>query len=532
MSNLNKKGSNYAQNLIEASLDPLITIGIDGKIMDVNHATVNITGIARKKLIGSDFSHYFTEKFKASEIYKEVLRNGTVINYSLTVLHKNGKHTDVLLNGSLLKDSLKNVLGVLIVARDITEQKSITKELRKAKTYAEQTTRNARKALINAEKTTLLAQESVQAKQLFLANMSHEIRTPLNAIIGFTKVLLKADIFNNTHKEYLQAIKISGDTLTVLINDILDLAKVEAGKMTFEKRVFKMEDSFNAMLHLFEIKIFNKDLELVKDYDRQIPGVLVGDPVRLHQIIINLLSNAVKFTNKGKITLTYKLLHEDGQRVTIEFSVCDTGIGIPENKLDSIFENFQQASADMTRLYGGTGLGLAIAKQLVESQGGSIFVKSKVGEGTIFNFILSFDKTNDIAELESEKLELDKDIKNIKVLVAEDVALNQLLIRTQLEEFNFQCDIAENGKVAIEKLLANSFDIILMDLMMPVMNGFEATEFIRKTMKLNVPIIALTADVTTVDFAKCKTSGMDDYISKPIDERMLYSKIVSLLKKP
>ena len=290
--------------------------------------------------------------------------------------------------------------------------------------------------------------------------------------------------------------------------------------------------SISAMLHLFETKIQEKNLELVKEYDNKIPEVLVGDPVRLHQIILNLVSNAVKFTTKGKITVSVSLLNEDEEKVTIEFSVTDTGIGIAENKIEKIFENFQQASSGTSRLYGGTGLGLAIVKQLVEAQGGTISVKSKIDEGSTFSFILSFLKTKAEAESESELVELDTEIKNIKVLVVEDIALNQLLMKTLLDDFGFERDIAANGKIAIEKLQNKSYDIILMDLQMPEMNGFEATEYIRNKMNSKIPIIALTADVTTVDLAKCKAVGMNDYIAKPVDERLLYSKIVGLVKKP
>jgi len=361
--------------------------------------------------------------------------------------------------------------------------------------------------------------------------MSHEIRTPMNAIIGFTKVVLKTDL-TVKQKEYLDAIKMSGDALIVLINDILDLAKVDAGKMSFEKTPFKMRSSIKSMLHLFETKIQEKNLKLVKEYDSNIPIVLVGDPIRLHQIILNLVSNAVKFTSEGKITVSVRLIDEDSENVTIEFSVADTGIGIPEEKLDSIFDNFQQASSGTSRIYGGTGLGLAIVKQLVEPQGGSINVISKIDEGTTFSFRLNFQKTTADAELETEILELDKDAKNIKVLVVEDIPLNQLLMKTLLDDFGFERDIAENGKIAIEKLQNNTYDVILMDLQMPEMNGFEATEYIRTTMNSDIPIIALTADVTTVDLAKCKAVGMNDYIAKPVDERLLYSKIVGIVRKP
>jgi CheY-like chemotaxis protein len=226
------------------------------------------------------------------------------------------------------------------------------------------------------------------------------------------------------------------------------------------------------------------------------------------------------------------LLEEDSERVIIEFAVTDTGIGITDTKIEKIFENFQQASSGTARLFGGTGLGLAIVKQLVEPQGGSIRVKSTVDEGSTFSFTLPFLKTKDDAELEQEAVELNVEIKSIRVLVVEDIALNQLLMKTLLDDFGFERDIASNGKIAIEKLLTKSYDIILMDLQMPEMNGFEATEYIRNTLHSAIPIIALTADVTTVDLAKCKAVGMNDYIAKPVDEKILYNKIIGLVKKP
>lgn len=519
-----------ARTLIEASLDPLITISTKGKITDMNAALANITGISREQLTGTDFAEYFTEPLKAHEVYQQVFANGSVANSPLTLRHKQGKLTDVLFNGSAFKDEKGNVLGAVVVARDVTEQKRIATELNEAKVAAEQATGLAETAKRKAEHSTRIAEDAVKAKQQFLSNMSHEIRTPMNAIIGFTKVLLKSDI-SAKQKEYLAAIKLSGDSLIVLINDILDLAKVDAGKMVFEQIPFKLSQSISAMLHLFETKIQEKNLKLVKEYDVRIPELLLGDPVRLHQIILNLLSNAVKFTSHGQITVNVQMIDENDENVTIEFAISDTGIGIAEDKLEKIFENFQQADSGTSRLYGGTGLGLAIVKQLVEPQGGTVHLKSKINEGSTFSFKLIFKKTDAEAEYETEMVELDTDLANLKILVVEDIVLNQLLMKTILEDFGFTCDIAGNGNIAIKKLQTSTYDAILMDLQMPVMNGFKATEHIRTIMNSNIPIIALTADVTTVDLAKCKAAGMNDYIAKPVNERMLYNKIVGLVKK-
>jgi PAS domain S-box-containing protein len=645
-----KLQSEYSRKLIEASKDPLVTINTQGKIMDMNEAMLKVTDKSREQLLHTEFCLYFTDKQKAEKVYQEVFDKGFVTNFPLTM--KDGKLTDVLFNGSVYKDENNEVIGAVVVARDVSEQKKaetkLLQSLREvtdyklaldASTIVDITNKDGKILFVNenyvkiskysyeelvggnhqmvnstfhpkefmnnlwktiskgnvwqdeirnkakdgsfywlqmtivpflddkgipyqyvaisiditkqkilsqelteakvfAELATTIAEESrnnaedaVKSKQQFLSNMSHEIRTPMNAIIGFTKVVLKTEL-TAKQKEYLMAIKMSGDALIVLINDILDLAKVDSGKMTFEKTPFKLAFSITSMLHLFETKIQEKNLTQITNYDANIPEVLLGDPVRLNQIILNLVSNAVKFTNKGTITVSVNLLSQDDEKATIEFSVSDTGIGIKPTKISKIFENFQQATSTTSKLYGGTGLGLAIVKQLVEAQGGTIDIKTKVNKGSTFSFVLDFKKTTVEAVHEPEILELDSSIKNTKILVVEDMELNQLLMKTLLDDFGFECDITANGKLAIEKLKTKTYDIILMDLQMPEMNGFEATEYIRKKMKSEIPIIALTADVTTVDVEKCKAVGMNDYIAKPVDERLLYSKLISFSKKP
>lgn len=517
-----KTSSQYSLSIIEAIRDPLFTINPEGYITDINHATVRVTEVAPDLLIGSHFTRYFKDPKKAQKACDEVFENGFINDFPLTIV--DGELTEVLFNGSVYKDEYGNVVGAVVVARDISEQKKIEKELIEAKIIADE-------ARIVAEKATKKAEDAVKSKQQFLSNMSHEIRTPMNAIIGFTKVVLKTEL-TAKQKEYLTAIKISGDALIVLINDILDLAKVDSGKMSFEKLPFKLYLSIKSMLHLFETKIQEKNLKLIINYDSKIPEILVGDSVRLHQIILNLVSNAVKFTNEGSITVSVSLVSQSSNFATIKFAVSDTGIGIRKNEIKKIFENFQQASSETSRIFGGTGLGLAIVKQLIEAQNGKIKVKSTVNVGSTFSFTLIFDKTNVDAVIEPEILELNTEVKNTKILVVEDMELNQLLMKTLLDDFGFECEIASNGKIAIEKLKLKKFDIVLMDLQMPEMNGFETTLYIREKMKLDIPIIALTADVTTIDVEKCKQVGMNDYVSKPVDERLLYSKLIGFIKKP
>jgi len=436
----------------------------------------------------------------------------------LAPLVRNGELQDVYFNFVYQPylDADETIIGVTIIAYEVTTHINLKNQLIESKKIAEHNTE--------------IAENALKSKQQFLSNMSHEIRTPMNAIIGFTNVVLKTDL-DKEQNEFITAIKSSGDALIVLINDILDLAKVDAGKMTFEKKGFNLFESISEISYLFESKCSEKNLLFEKQYDTKLPEFIVGDSMRLRQIILNLISNAIKFTWVGKIILSVRLIKENSKKTTIEFTLIDTGIGIPKNRLTHIFDNFEQASTETSKLYGGTGLGLAIVKQLVEQQGGTLIVKSEEGKGSTFGFIMDFEKFTDKIprEIENNIIKVDG-LKNVKVLVAEDIKLNQLLIKIILKGFGFQCDIVANGKIAIEKLKENKYDIVLMDILMPEMNGFEATDYIRNTMKSKIPIIALTADVTSIDVQKSKTLGMNDYIPKPIEEKLLYEKIMNQLK--
>ena len=512
---LQQKNTDFKfQSFLESVPDAILLINKMGKIKYVNSQTEVLFGYDKFELIGESIELLMPSRFKKSH---EQLRDNYMLNpkirkmgNGMELFAKNKNQMEFPVEISL--SNLETEEGLLICAsiRDVSSQKSIEKALKEA--------------IIKSE-------NAVKSKQQFLSNMSHEIRTPMNAIIGFTKVILNTEL-TNKQREYLTAIKTSGDTLIVLINDILDLAKVDSGKLIFEKTPFKLSVSIKTMLHLFETKILEKNLELIVNYYSIIPEVIIGDVVRLHQIIINLVSNAIKFTSDGSITIEVKTLSNNDDFITIEFSVSDTGIGIEKNNIDKIFENFQQAHSQTSRIYGGTGLGLAIVKQLVEAQGGSISVQSVENEGSVFSFILQFDKAHGATVLDIDAVELvDYNITGTSVLVVEDVELNQLLMKTLLDDFGFECDIVANGKIAIEALENKQYDIILMDIQMPVMNGFQATDYIRNVLKLNLPIIALTADVTTVDLEKCKTFGMNDFVAKPVDDRKLFNKIISLLKK-
>ena len=509
----------YAEAIVTTVRDPLIILDKSMRIVTANASFYKKFNAEEQDTEGKLFyeiqNNQWDYDVMRTLLGKILPKKERLTDFEITLTFPELGRRTMLMNARQIVNEKTAEQLILLAIEDITDRILVDKKIE------------------NAKKT---AEDAMQSKQQFLANMSHEIRTPMNAIIGFTRVVLKTDL-SEKQKEYLNAIKTSGDTLIVLIDDILDLAKVDAGKMIFVQKPFEMSVSVSTMIHLFETRVKEKNLELIKKYDTNIPSVLLGDAVRLHQIILNLVSNAVKFTSKGHIMVSVDLLNENTNQATIRFAIEDSGIGISEDKFTTIFEKFQQATHSTTSLYGGTGLGLAIAKQLVEKQGGTIDVKSKIGEGSTFSFTLSFEKTKAEVELETEIMVLNPEIKAIKVLVAEDVPLNQLLIRTILDDFGFSCDIAADGKIAIEKFSqrdspdqTQSYDIILMDLQMPKINGFEATEYIRKTMKSNIPIIALTADVTIVDVEKCKAVGMNDYITKPIDEKLLYEKIIGLLK--
>ena len=436
----------------------------------------------------------------------------------IPIVH-NGKLKDVYFNFVYQPylEANETISGITIIAYEVTDHHNVKAELIAAKSIAE-------------HKTTV-AEEALKFKQQFLSNMSHEIRTPMNSIVGFTNVILKTEL-DQKQIEYIDAIKKSGESLVILVNDILDLAKVDAGKMSFNKHPFSLEESINDIFMLLDVKCQEKSLEFTKKLDPGIPKIILGDADRLRQIILNLISNAIKFTSKGKVSINIKIVKENAEEITIEFAVRDTGIGIPENRLPHIFNHFEQASDEISKQYGGTGLGLSIVKQLVELQGGSIFVTSKVGEGSTFGFQISFAKTTEtIPEEATLILNPENKPQNIKILVAEDIALNQLLIKLILSDFGFECDIAENGKIVLKKLQEKEYDVILMDLQMPEMNGFETTDYIRNTMHLKIPIIALSADVTSIDIEKSKKVGMDDYISKPIDEKLLYNKLITQIHK-
>lgn len=374
------------------------------------------------------------------------------------------------------------------------------------------------------------ALEAAKAKESFLANMSHEIRTPMNAINGMCNLIAKGDL-DSKQKQYLSAVKKSAENLLVIINDILDFSKIEAGKLELETIEFSLREVINQVVKIQTIKASEKSLLLYHYIDPKLPEVVWGDPYRLNQILLNLISNAIKFTLEGSISLNCKVIEIHDNLYTIAIEIRDTGIGIEEDKLESIFETFTQVDSSITRKFGGTGLGLAITQQLVHlHSGGKISVQSQKGAGTTFVIHLDYPKGTKI-QLNNNKKRLEQknmhtDLKGIKVLVAEDNEFNTLLVLSILEEWGINTKTVVNGLLAIDALKSEHFDLILMDVQMPEMGGFEASQIIRTEMNSNIPIIALTANALKGDDLKCLDAGMDDYVSKPFEPEDLRTKII------
>ncbi|MES2375856.1 MAG: ATP-binding protein [Bacteroidota bacterium] len=396
--------------------------------------------------------------------------------------------------------------------------------------------KNAEESLIKERDR---AEASEKVKQLFLANMSHEIRTPMNAILGFARLLEEA-ITDKELQSYTQVIIKSGDDLLVILNDILDFSRIEAGKVNFEQEPFNLKGTVNAIVTMMESKALSKNLALTSVIDEHIPAILVGDSVRLSQILLNLVSNAIKFSDNGDISISITAADENDQNIIVEFIIKDTGIGIPLEKQDKIFESFEQATTDTVRKFGGTGLGLSIAKQLVEMQDGRIFVKSEPGKGAEFHFRLPFLKAkrtiNKVAVANNEPDKPSNAIKKsgegIKVLVVEDNAVNQMLIVKVLQNRGFTIDVAENGIIALSKYRNNDYNIVLMDIQMPEMDGYETTRNIRamESPKKDIPIMAMTAHTFKGERERCLAMGMNDYIPKPFNVNELFEKIFALVE--
>jgi signal transduction histidine kinase len=410
----------------------------------------------------------------------------------------------------------------------------ILKQGIQARVELEKTTREKDIAIIERQK----AEEAKKIEQMFLANMSHEIRTPMNAIIGMTNLVLKSEL-NELQQKYLKIIKTSSENLLVILNDILDLSKMEAGKLHFENIPFSIHEVMNTVYESLKIKSDEKDLTLTLDIDNTVPLYVMGDPVRMSQVMINLTGNAIKFTDHGSVTVYAKTVfvnNEEG-KCKIKFGVKDTGIGIPQEKLSKIFESFSQASSETTRKYGGTGLGLTISKQIVDLAKGRIHVESESGKGSEFSFEIKFKIASEVAKIVTEReVASVNQLQNITVLLVEDNMFNQTVAIDTLQDLipGIKIDVADNGQIAIDMVQKSKYDLVIMDVQMPVMDGYTATKHIRQHFDSplkNIPILAMTANVIKEEIDNCYASGMNDYISKPFDPDKLLAKIAGLVLK-
>ncbi|HZH36111.1 MAG TPA: ATP-binding protein, partial [Flavisolibacter sp.] len=381
------------------------------------------------------------------------------------------------------------------------------------------------------QRSKALAESSAKAKEDFVANMSHELRTPLGAILGFTELLKKTPL-NAEQAEYLEAIHSSGNSLLFIINDILDLSKLDAGKFGIENIPFNIPELMHSVQTMFSPKAAAKNLRLSVAVDASLNYSVYGDPMRLTQILMNLIGNGLKFTEKGGLDLRCTIGSQTEKEAEICFRLKDTGIGIPADKLQTIFERFTQADTNITRSYGGTGLGLAISKQLIELLGGTIDVSSEPGVGTEFSFTLWYAKAPAAAPgNKREAAPLFSFVSVKKVLVVEDNPLNQKLTSIILRNNGFNYLLAENGSEAVELMKENKVDVILMDIQMPVMDGYQATCIIRDELQITTPIIAMTAHALAGEKERCMEQGINDYLPKPFSESDLLTKLGAWIKE-
>lgn len=489
---------NFSQALI-------CTHDMEGRILSVNPALCKSMGYAEKDLVGKIISDFFPvddQRLFAGNYLHSITSTGKADGV-LRVVNRDASISYLLFQNYKMEEAGADPY-VIGFAQDITVRVNTERELRKAKQVTE---------------------EMAHAKEVFLANMSHEIRTPMTAIVGIAGLMGKT-VLNERQREYLRHIQASANNLLMIVNDVLDLEKIIAGKLKFERVVFSVQERVDICVQSFRFKAEEKGVALYYRNGLGDDDTVLGDPHRLSQVLNNLISNAVKFTERGAITVKTCIHEKNADSIRIRFEVIDTGIGIPENKQGEIFEPFVQANSAVSRKYGGTGLGLSISRDLVQLMNGKLNVISQPGSGSAFAFVLPFERSSQKPNNANMALEINyKSLGRKKVLVAEDVELNQYLAKHIMESWGFEVNIANNGSEAVRMVEEGEYDLVLMDIQMPEMDGMEATRRIRQMgnkVKAATPIIALTANALKGDSEKYMAAGMNDYLSKPFDEPKLF----------
>lgn len=481
--------------------DIVIMMEPDGTIMEASKSALEAYGYTKRELGGMNIRNIWPDCFLARERMERSRQKEVFIE----AVHKrkDGSTFETEVRTQLVNIGERKILFSII--RDITERKITEREIR-----------------ISQER----AEAANQAKSEFLANMSHEIRTPINGMTGMIDLTLLTEL-TDEQKENLVTAKACAGSLLNIINDVLDFSKMEAGKMSIEYRDFDIKGMMQELVKLYTVRVEEKGLSLKYSLQEDIPRYLNGDLGRLRQIIDNLMSNAVKFTNKGYVSLEISKTGESQGMLELLFKISDTGIGISEHNLSSLFTSFHQVEHSFTKKYGGTGLGLAIAKRLVEIMGGTIEVKSKEGEGSSFFFQLKFREGIPVASTKRNMPEMRKANNPLEILLAEDDEINQMVTGTMLKKWGHKVELAHNGKEAVEMFKDKKYDIILMDIQMPEMNGFEAAQKIRKMEadRRHTPIIALTAYALEGDKERFLKMGLDGYLPKPVNMDMLFAMV-------
>jgi len=508
----------FMESIYKGVVDILIIITPDQTIDRVNDAVVDHLGYSPQDLIGRDFKTLLsTEDFSfLQDIQQHLASNGAYHNAELRLLRKDKTLLETSASFSSLFDNQKNHLGTIVIAKDITHIKETERELKKAKEKAE---------------------AANKAKSHFLANMSHEIRTPLNGMLGFLE-LLGGTSLDTDQTEYLDMIKTSGQSLAKLLNDILDLSKVENGKLNIEHVPFNLKSSIQPSFQTYSYLAREKGLDFILDVEPDLPEIVIGDPSRLTQILTNLIGNSLKFTQEGSVFIRVSGSRKDNHHLDLLLEVTDTGVGIPEQMRASIFDSFTQADTSTTRKFGGAGLGLAITKHLVALMGGTIKfecppISKNQDNGTSFFVELPLKVPTSPERSEHDPAatkETPAFPKGFRVLLVDDNEINILLAQKVLEKLNANVSLARDGKQAQDLALEQRFDVILMDIQMPVMDGFEASTALRKA-GYQAPIIALSANVYPEEIKTCFENGMNGHIGKPFTVDGIFNKITSVINE-